>query len=75
MRDNILTGEVRRSGIGGIDPARLERAMDQLRRRFPNSRSGRRWRISSTISFLPPLGGRLINERKTGGLCHLARDP
>jgi NitT/TauT family transport system substrate-binding protein len=30
IRDNILTDEVKRSGIGGIDPARFARSLDQL---------------------------------------------
>jgi NitT/TauT family transport system substrate-binding protein len=60
MRDNILTGEVRRNGIGGIDPARLERAMDQL---AEDSKFQKRPTPADIFddSFLPPLGGRLIN--------------
>jgi NitT/TauT family transport system substrate-binding protein len=60
MRDNILTGEVRRNGIGGIDPARLERAMDQL---AEDSKFQKRPAAADIFddSFLPPLGGRLIN--------------
>ena len=34
IRDNILTGEVKRNGIGGIDPARLERSIDQIAEDF-----------------------------------------
>ena len=30
LRENILTDEVKRSGIGGIDPARFARSIDQL---------------------------------------------
>ena len=30
ISDNILTGEVRRDGIGGIDPARLERSIEEI---------------------------------------------
>jgi NitT/TauT family transport system substrate-binding protein len=60
IRDNILTGEVKRTGLGGIDPARLERSIDQLAENFKF-----RKRPSATDlfddSFLPPLGGRLIN--------------
>jgi NitT/TauT family transport system substrate-binding protein len=60
MRDNILTGEVRRNGIGGIDPARLERAIDQL---AEDSKFQKRPAAADIFddSFLPPLGGRLIN--------------
>ena len=34
LRDNILTGEVRRNGIGGIDPERFERVDRSGRGRF-----------------------------------------
>ena len=34
ISDNILTGEVKRNGIGGIDPARLERSIDQIAEDF-----------------------------------------
>ena len=30
LRDNILTSEVKRNGIGAIDPARFERSIDQV---------------------------------------------
>jgi len=60
IHDNILTGEVQRDGIGGIDPARMERSIDQISEGFKF-----RKRPSATDifdeSFLPPLGGRLIN--------------
>ena len=60
IEDNILTGEVKRNGIGGIDSARLERSIDQLGEDYKF-----RKRPSPTDifddSFLPPLGGRLIN--------------
>jgi NitT/TauT family transport system substrate-binding protein len=60
MRDNILTGEVRRNGIGGIDPARLDRAIDQL---AEDLKFQKRPTASDIFdeSFLPALGGRLIN--------------
>jgi len=60
IEDNILTDEVKRNGIGGIDPARLERAMDQL---AEDSKFQKRPAPADIFddSFLPPLGGRLIN--------------
>ena len=60
MRDNILTGEVKRNGIGGIDPARLDRSMDQL---AEDAKFQKRPAPADIFddSFLPPLGGRLIN--------------
>jgi NitT/TauT family transport system substrate-binding protein len=60
LADNILTDEVGRNGLGGIDPARLERSIDQIAQDF-------KFRKRPTASgifddqFLPPLGGRLIN--------------
>jgi NitT/TauT family transport system substrate-binding protein len=60
IADNILTGEVKRNGIGGIDPARLERSIDQIGEDF---RFHRRPAAADIFdgSFLPPVGGRLIN--------------
>jgi NitT/TauT family transport system substrate-binding protein len=60
MRDNVLTGEVKRNGIGGIDPARLDRAINQL---AEDSKFQKRPSAVDIFddSFLPPLGGRLIN--------------
>jgi NitT/TauT family transport system substrate-binding protein len=60
ISDDILTGEVQRNGIGGIDPARLDRSIDQIAEDF----KFRRRPTPSDIfddSFLPPLNGRLIN--------------
>jgi NitT/TauT family transport system substrate-binding protein len=60
ISDNILTGEVKRNGIGGIDPARLERSIDQIAEDF----KFRKRPSASDIfddTFLPPPGGRLIN--------------
>jgi NitT/TauT family transport system substrate-binding protein len=60
IHDNFLTAEVQRNGIGGIDPARLERSIDQIAEGFKFQK-----RPSATDifddTFLPPLGGRLIN--------------
>jgi NitT/TauT family transport system substrate-binding protein len=58
--DNILTGEVQRNGIGGIDPARLERSIDQIAEDF---KFGKRPSATDIFdgTFLPPLEGRLIN--------------
>jgi NitT/TauT family transport system substrate-binding protein len=60
ISDNILTGEVKRHGLGGIDPARLERSIDQIAEDY-------KFRKRPTADevfdggFLPPVGGRLIN--------------
>jgi NitT/TauT family transport system substrate-binding protein len=58
--DNILTDEVKRSGIGGIDPARFARSVDQLAEDV-------KFRVKPALtdifddSFLPASSGRLIN--------------
>jgi len=60
ISDDILTGEVKRNGIGGIDPARLNRSIDEIAEDFKFQK-----RPSATDifddTFLPPLQGRLIN--------------
>ncbi|MBR0696638.1 ABC transporter substrate-binding protein [Bradyrhizobium lablabi] len=60
IRDNILTGEVKRNGIGGIDPERFERAVEQLAEDF---KFQKRPHVSDIFddSFLPPRDDRLIN--------------
>jgi NitT/TauT family transport system substrate-binding protein len=60
LRDNILTGEVRRNGLGGIDVARFERSIDQLTEGFKFQKRP----VPADIfddQFLPPVNGRLIN--------------
>jgi NitT/TauT family transport system substrate-binding protein len=58
--DNILTEEVKRSGIGGIDPARFARSVDQLAEDV-------KFRVKPAAtdifddSFLPASSARLIN--------------
>ena len=58
--DNIITGEVKRSGIGGIDPARFERSIGQLAEDLKFEKRPSAADIFDD-SFLPPVGGRLIN--------------
>ena len=60
LRDNILTGEVKRNGLGGIDPARFERSIDQIAEDFKFQKRPAAADIFDD-SFLPPLNGRLIN--------------
>jgi NitT/TauT family transport system substrate-binding protein len=60
IADNILTGEVERNGIGGIDPARFERSIDQIASDFKFQKRPSAADIFDD-SFLPPLSGRLIN--------------
>jgi NitT/TauT family transport system substrate-binding protein len=59
--DNILTGEVKRNGLGGVDSARLDRSIDQVAEDFKFGK------LPSTAdifddSFLPPLDSRRINQ-------------
>jgi NitT/TauT family transport system substrate-binding protein len=60
LRDNILTPEVRRNGLGGIDAARFERSIDQLADGFKFQKRPTASDIFDD-QFLPPVKGRLIN--------------
>ncbi|WP_291852039.1 ABC transporter substrate-binding protein [Bradyrhizobium sp.] len=60
LRDNILTAEARRNGIGGIDPARFERSIDQVGEDFKFQKRPQASDIFDD-QFLPPRNGRLIN--------------
>jgi NitT/TauT family transport system substrate-binding protein len=60
LRDNILTSEVKRNGIGAIDPARFERAIDQVGEDFKFQKRPQASDIFDD-QFLPPLNGRLLN--------------
>jgi NitT/TauT family transport system substrate-binding protein len=60
ISDNILTGEVKHNGIGGIDAARFERSIDQVAEDFKFRKRPTAADIFDD-SFLPPLNGRLIN--------------
>ncbi|MBR0969201.1 MULTISPECIES: ABC transporter substrate-binding protein [Bradyrhizobium] len=58
--DNILTDEVRRNGLGGVDPARLDRSIDQIARDFKFRKRPAAGDIFDD-RFLPPVAARLIN--------------
>lgn len=60
IADNILTSEVRRNGIGGVDPARLERSIDQVAEDFKFAKRPSAADVFDD-AFLPPLNGRLMN--------------
>jgi NitT/TauT family transport system substrate-binding protein len=60
IKDNILTGEVKRNGVGGVDPIRLDRSIEQVAEDFKFSKRPSAADIFDD-GFLPPLGGRLIN--------------
>ncbi|WP_035641896.1 ABC transporter substrate-binding protein [Bradyrhizobium sp. ORS 375] len=61
LADNVLTSDVRRDGIGGIDPARFERALDQIAedRKFVHKRPHPADIFDN--GFLPPADSRLVN--------------
>ena len=60
LRDNILTSEVRRNGLGGIDPARFEKSIEQIAEDYKFNKRPAAADIFDD-SFLPPRNGRLIN--------------
>jgi NitT/TauT family transport system substrate-binding protein len=60
IEDNILTDDVKRNGLGGVDLGRLERSIDQIAEDFKFLRRPSAADIFDD-SFLPPLDGRLIN--------------
>ena len=60
LRDNVLTSEVKRNGIGAIDPARFERSIDQAAEDFKFQKRPQASDIFDD-QFLPPLNGRLLN--------------
>jgi NitT/TauT family transport system substrate-binding protein len=60
IHDNILTREVQSRGIGGIDPARLDRSIGQIAEGFKFEKRPSAADIFDD-AFLPPLGDRLVN--------------
>ncbi|MFC5326214.1 ABC transporter substrate-binding protein [Bradyrhizobium oligotrophicum] len=61
LADNVLTSDVRRDGIGGIDPARFERALDQIGDDFKFHHKRPQPADIFDDSFLPPADSRLVN--------------
>ncbi|RXH22602.1 nitrate ABC transporter substrate-binding protein [Bradyrhizobium nanningense] len=60
LADNVLTDEVKRNGLGGIEPLRLERSIDQIAQDFKFRKRPTAGDIFDD-RFLPPVAGRLIN--------------
>lgn len=60
IRDNILTEEVNHNGLGGVDPTRLERSIDQVGEGFKFAHRPSAADIFDD-RFLPARAGRLIN--------------
>jgi NitT/TauT family transport system substrate-binding protein len=61
LSDNILTSEVKHRGIGGIDPARFDRSLDQIAEDFKFRKRPAATDIFDD-SFLPPAGDRTITQ-------------
>jgi NitT/TauT family transport system substrate-binding protein len=61
IRDNIVTPEVRENGLGGVDTARLESAIDQLASMFKFKTKPQAADIFDS-SFLPPAAERKVND-------------
>lgn len=59
MQQNVLTPYVQANGIGGIDPARFERALDQIGLTFTYKAKPKTADIF-TDAFLPPVADRKI---------------
>jgi NitT/TauT family transport system substrate-binding protein len=59
LKDNILTSEARAQGFGGIDPARFDRAMDQVALAYKFKTKPKAEDIFDA-SFLPPLTERKL---------------
>ncbi len=59
LQQNVLTPYVQANGIGGIDPARFERALDQIGLTFSYKAKPKTADIF-TDSFLPPVADRKI---------------
>jgi NitT/TauT family transport system substrate-binding protein len=60
LKDNILTPEVKQNGLGGIDAARFDRAIDQIALTYAFKT---RPKVSDIFdpSFLPPAADRKVN--------------
>ena len=59
LRDNILTPEVKAQGFGGVEPARFERAIDQIAL-VHKFKTRPRTEDVFDASFLPPLADRKV---------------
>jgi NitT/TauT family transport system substrate-binding protein len=60
LQDNILTAEVKANGYGGVDDARLERAIDQLGLAYPFKARPKSGDVFDP-SFLPSVAERTLN--------------
>ena len=60
LADNVLTDEVKRNGLRGIEPRRLERSIDQIAQDFKFRKRPTPGDVFDD-QFLPPVAERLIN--------------
>jgi NitT/TauT family transport system substrate-binding protein len=58
LRDNILTAEVKANGFGGVDPARLDTAIDQIALTYTFKGAMPKAGDVFDASFLPPAAER-----------------
>jgi NitT/TauT family transport system substrate-binding protein len=61
LRDNILTPEVRKNGLGGVDTARLEQSIDQIALTYTFKNPKPKPADIFDASFLPPAAERKVN--------------
>ena len=61
LHDNILTSEVRANGLGAIDVARLDKAIEQLALTYSFKFAQPKARDIFNSSFLPPESERRVN--------------
>jgi NitT/TauT family transport system substrate-binding protein len=61
LRDNILTPEVKANGFGGIDPQRLDRAIDQIALTYAFKSARPKAGDIFDASFLPPAADRKVD--------------
>jgi len=61
LRDNILTPEVKANGFGGVDPARLDKAIDQIALTYTFKAAMPKAGDVFDASFLPPAAERKAN--------------
>jgi NitT/TauT family transport system substrate-binding protein len=61
IRDNIITPEVKANGLGGIDPARFEQAIEQIGLVY-TFKAKRKSEDFFDPSFLPPLAERKLDR-------------
>ena len=58
LRDNILTAEVKANGFGGVDPKRLDKAIDQIALTYSFKSAMPKADDVFDASFLPPAADR-----------------